>query len=239
MNLGVDVEVTGLCRRFGGKVILDQLNLSCRAGEFVAIVGRSGSGKSTFLRLLAGLDRPDDGDVRVEGKVLTGLCPSSRMMFQDSRLLPWLRVGDNAGLGLPKSERKRSLELLGQVGLADRVTDWPAILSGGQKQRVALARSLAAAPRLLLLDEPLGSLDALTRLEMQQLIETLVKESGATTILITHDVEEAVALADRVILLAKGRLAHEWEIDLPRPRDRSGQGYVNLTRQILGKVLVE
>jgi sulfonate transport system ATP-binding protein len=158
-------------------------------------------------------------------------------MFQDGRLLPWLRVGENVGLSPCKVDRDRVVEMLRHVGLADRIDDWPSRLSGGQKQRVALARALAAEPQLLLLDEPLGSLDALTRFEMQMLIESLLQQSSATTILVTHDVDEAVAMADRVVLLEDGRAAEEWTINLARPRDRGNIAFPKLTQQILSRVM--
>jgi sulfonate transport system ATP-binding protein len=239
VTLGVAVEALGIHRRFSSKQVLNDLNFSARPGEFVAIVGRSGSGKSTLLRLLAGLDRADRGAIRVGGQQLTGLCRLARVMFQDGRLLPWLRVGENVGLGLSNSDRSSVGEMLNSVGLADRTDDWPAALSGGQKQRVALARALAARPGLLLLDEPLGSLDALTRLDMQRLIEALWQHSGTTAVLITHDVDEAVVLADRVVLLAQGRTAMEWPIDLPRPRDRADPAFSVLVQTILRSVMEE
>jgi sulfonate transport system ATP-binding protein len=218
-------------------VVLAGLDFAAAPGEFVAVVGRSGSGKSTLLRLLAGLDRPDAGEVRLGGEVPRGPWPAARVMFQDGRLLPWLRVGGNVTLGLPGGSAARAAEVLATVGLADRTGDWPAALSGGQRQRVALARALAALPRLLLLDEPLGSLDALTRLEMQQLVERLWRESGFTAVLITHHVEEAVALADRVVLLAGGRSTSEWVNHLPRPRDRGDVRFTALVQQILAAVM--
>jgi sulfonate transport system ATP-binding protein len=237
MNPGVAIEAIGVHRRFGSHVVLDDLRLAAEAGEFVAIVGRSGGGKSTLLRLFAGLDRPDRGAIRVGGKKLTGLCFSARMMFQDGRLLPWLRVGDNVGIGLSDPDRGYIRQMLNHVALANRIDDWPAELSGGQKQRVALARALAAHPGLLLLDEPLGSLDALTRLDMQRLIESLWLESGSTAVLVTHDVDEAVALADRVILLSEGCAASEWTVDLPRPRDRTNPRFSALAHTILQRVM--
>src|SRR5580658_6649530 len=209
---GVSVIASGIAKSFGAKTVLQGLDLRASAGEFVAIVGRSGCGKSTLLRLLAGLDRADSGTIRIGGEALDGPCSLARMMFQDGRLLPWMRVGENIGLGLSNLDRGLIAGMLRNVGLADRIDDWPGILSGGQKQRVALARALAARPRLLLLDEPLGSLDALTRLDMQRLIESLWQQSRPTAILVTHDVDEAVALADRVILLAQGCAIHEWSV---------------------------
>ena len=237
MRPGVEIEAVGVHRQFGAHVVLNDLNLAATPGEFVAIVGRSGGGKSTLLRLFAGLDRPDRGAIRVGGDQLHGLCNSARMMFQDGRLLPWLRVGENVGIGLSNPDRGRIHEILSAVGLEERIDDWPAKLSGGQKQRVALARALAARPSLLLLDEPLGSLDALTRLEMQRLIESLWQRSSATAMLVTHDVDEAVALADRVILLNEGRAAGEWSVHLARPRDRANPAFSALAQAILRCVM--
>jgi sulfonate transport system ATP-binding protein len=237
MRPGVTVEAAGIHRQFGAHVVLNDLNLSAAPGEFVAIVGRSGGGKSTLLRLFAGVDRPDRGAIRVGGAPLNGLCSSARMMFQDGRLLPWLRVGENVGIGLSNPDRGRIREMLSAVGQVERIDDWPAKLSGGQKQRVALARALIARPGLLLLDEPLGSLDALTRLEMQRLIESLWQQSSATGMLVTHDVDEAVALADRVVLLHEGRAAGEWAVNLARPRDRANPAFSALAQTILGCVL--
>ncbi len=237
MSPGVDIEASGIRRAFGSKVVLAGLDIAAAPGEFVVVVGRSGCGKSTLLRLLAGLDKPDDGEVRVGGEPLRGLYPAARVVFQDGRLLPWLRVGANVALGLSSRETHRAAEVLAEVGLAERSHDWPAILSGGQRQRVALARALAASPRLLLLDEPLGSLDALTRLEMQRLLERLWQRAGFTSVLITHDVEEAVALGNRVIHLANGRVLGEWVVDLPRPRPRGNAQFTELVQHILETVM--
>jgi sulfonate transport system ATP-binding protein len=237
MNRGVAVEANRVHRRFGSNVALNDFNFTAGPGEFVAIVGRSGSGKSTLLRLLGGLDRVNSGAIRIGGDDLNGLCRLARMVFQDGRLLPWMRVGENVGVGLTNPDRSRILEMLHHVGLADRIDDWPAILSGGQKQRVALARALAARPALLLLDEPLGSLDALTRIEMQRLIESLWRQSGTTAILVTHDVDEAVALADRIILLERGCAVEEWRVTLARPRDRVNPAFPALAQAILKSVM--
>jgi sulfonate transport system ATP-binding protein len=155
-------------------------------------------------------------------------------MFQDARLLPWKRVKDNITLGLRGAD---ALGVLRQVGLADRALDWPARLSGGQRQRVALARALIHDPQLLLLDEPLGALDALTRIGMQGLIETLWRERRFTALLVTHDVQEAVALADRVVLIEDGRIALDLRIDLPRPRERGSAAFAALEARILDRVL--
>jgi sulfonate transport system ATP-binding protein len=237
MKSGVSVQATGVHRRFGAKIVLNDLSFEAAPGEFVVIVGRSGCGKSTLLRAFAGLDSPDRGSISIGGEKLSGLCASARVMFQDGRLLPWMRVGDNVGLGLSNQSRARILEFLDRVGLADRIDDWPSILSGGQKQRVALARALAAEPGLLLLDEPLGSLDALTRLDMQRLIESLWRQVGSTAILVTHDVDEAITLGDRIIHLAHGRTADEWRVDLPRPRNRASKAFTSLAQTILSSVM--
>ncbi|HEX8884159.1 MAG TPA: ATP-binding cassette domain-containing protein, partial [Noviherbaspirillum sp.] len=219
---GVALTLHGLSKSYGGRPVLRGADLSIAAGEFIAVVGRSGCGKSTLLRLVAGLERPDEGGVLFEG----GTIPDTRVMFQDARLLPWRRVRDNVTLGLPRGAD--AALALRQVGLEDRARDWPAVLSGGQRQRVALARALAHDPQLLLLDEPLGALDALTRIDMQQLIEKLWQARGFTALLVTHDVQEAVALADRVLLIEDGRIALDQRIDLPRPRSRGNPQFAQL-----------
>ncbi|WP_242040461.1 ATP-binding cassette domain-containing protein [Anabaena subtropica] len=208
---GSQLNILGLNKVFGNKTVLNSLNLEVAPGEFIAIVGRSGCGKSTLLRLVSGLDKPTTGGILLDGEPLRKLSQSVRVMFQDPRLLPWKRVIDNVGLGLQENWRAKATWVLEQVGLKDRAGEWPYVLSGGQRQRVALARALVSQPHLLLLDEPLGALDALTRLEMQHLIEDLWQERGFTAFLVTHDVEEAVALADRVIVIEDGRVA----LDLP------------------------
>ncbi|MGN6831323.1 ATP-binding cassette domain-containing protein [Paucibacter sp. M5-1] len=228
---GVALRLEGLSKRYGERQVLQALDLQIWPGEFVAIVGRSGCGKSTLLRLLAGLEAPTAGTVG-------GLAGNdTRFMFQDARLLPWARVVDNVALGLPGPDaRDRAATALAQVGLAERGGDWPARLSGGQRQRVALARALVHAPRLLLLDEPLGALDALTRIEMQALIEGLWLRHGFTALLVTHDVSEAVALADRVLLIEDGRVALDERIPLPRPRQH-GPAFAALEQRLLDRVL--
>jgi sulfonate transport system ATP-binding protein len=227
----------GLSKRYGQREVLRQAQLNIEPGQFVAIVGRSGCGKSTLLRLVAGLEKASAGSIAVDEKPLAGLSDDTRIMFQDARLLPWKRVIDNVALGLPKSQRAAAAEVLAKVGLADRENDWPARLSGGQRQRVSLARALVHQPRLLLLDEPLGALDALTRIEMHRLIEGLWLSSGFTALLVTHDVQEAVALADRVILIEDGRIALDQTIDLPRPRSHGDAGFAALEKRILDRVL--
>jgi sulfonate transport system ATP-binding protein len=218
--------------------VLDGITLTIEPGEFVAIVGRSGCGKSTLLRLVAGLETADGGSLALDGRPLAAARTDLRIMFQDARLLPWKRVIDNIALGLKGAEgRRRALQALQQVGLADRAQDWPAVLSGGQRQRVALARALVHRPRLLLLDEPLGALDALTRIEMQSLIESLWREHGFTAVLVTHDVTEAVALADRVLLIEDHRVALDQPIALPRPRSRGDPGFAAVDERVLRRVL--
>jgi sulfonate transport system ATP-binding protein len=234
---GVPVELWDVTKSFDANVVLRKVALRVEPGEFVAIVGKSGCGKSTLLRLVAGLERPTRGAVLVDRNEVREAGGITRYMFQDARLLPWKRVLDNVALGLPRRERAQAQRALEQVGLSDRADDWPAILSGGQRQRVALARALVSRPSLLLLDEPLGALDALTRLEMQQLIETLWRERGFTALLVTHDVEEAVALADRVVVIAEGSVVGDYLIDLPRPRRRLGAQFDSLKAEILDQVM--
>jgi sulfonate transport system ATP-binding protein len=234
---GVDVEIHGLSKNYNGKQVLHNLDLSLHRGEFVAIVGRSGCGKSTLLRHLIGLEQADSGTVLVNGEEHTNLNPDIRMMFQEDRLLPWKTVLANVGLGLSGKWRITAGAALADVGLAERANDWPAVLSGGQKQRVALARALAHSPQFLLLDEPMGALDALTRLEMQKLIERIWTEKGFTTLLVTHDVGEAVTLADRVILLESGVVAHAVEVPMPRPRRRGSPEFVRLESEVLDWIM--
>ncbi|MES2832613.1 MAG: ATP-binding cassette domain-containing protein [Pseudomonadota bacterium] len=229
---GTAVHAQALDKSFGARQVLRGVDLTIEAGEFVVVIGHSGCGKSTLLRLLAGLESPDAGTVRFgEGEVF----PETRVMFQDSRLLPWKRVEENVALGLPRGRDVGPA--LRQVGLEDRAREWPAVLSGGQRQRVALARALVHDPQLLLLDEPLGALDALTRIEMQQMIENLWLARGFTALLVTHDVQEAVALADRVVLIEDGCITLDCKIDLPRPRARGNPRFAELEEKILARVL--
>lgn len=224
-SLGAEVSVSGLEKRFGGNTVLSRLDLTIRRGEFVSIVGKSGCGKSTLLRLITGLDTPTEGVVQVDGHSPTLRSSEIRLMFQEPRLLPWATVIDNVIVGLPEAgpaadKRRRAEAALAEVQLADKADEWPSRLSGGQRQRVALARALVSQPRLLASDEPLGALDALTRLVMQDLILQVKRDEHFTALLVTHDVAEAVALSDRVIVLDHGRVAHEVVIDLPHPRPR-------------------
>lgn len=238
MAHGVRLDIGGVCHRYGERDVLCDLDLDVAASEFVAVVGRSGSGKTTLLRLLAGLEVPTQGTILQDGASLTSLNRRARLMFQEARLLPWARVSGNVSLGLSAAHASRVSWALEQVGLGDRAGDWPATLSGGQQQRVALARALAGSPGLLLLDEPLGALDALTRIEMQALVEQVWQASGFTAVLVTHDVEEAVTLADRVVVVDHGRIARAIEIPLPRPRHRNMPRYGELSEEILNHILV-
>jgi sulfonate transport system ATP-binding protein len=231
---GVAVELKQVSKRYGERTVLSDFALSIERGSFVTIVGRSGCGKSTLLRLVAGLEPIDAGTLEkrgAHGQIET------RIMFQDARLLPWKTVLQNVMLGLPKTARDEALAVLTDVGLADRANDWPAELSGGQRQRVALARALIHKPELLLLDEPLGALDALTRIEMHGLIERLWRERGFTALLVTHDVHEAVALGDRIVLIEQGRIALDRPVALPRPRARGSAAFAALEDSVLQRVL--
>jgi len=236
------IEARGLSKGFGGKRVLNGFDLNVRAGEFVAIVGRSGCGKSTLLRLLAGLDVADAGRIGFGEGDGGGDGSLVRVMFQEPRLLPWASVIANVEVGVgaaryEKSARRRALEALEEVGLADRAGDWPAVLSGGQKQRVALARALVSRPRFLAFDEPLGALDALTRIEMQALLEKVWRREGFTAILVTHDVAEAVTLADRIVIIENGVAAREIAVNLERPRHRGAPGFGALEEIILGRLI--
>ena len=235
---GVPLDLRGVGRRFGAKTVLDGVDLHIRAGQFVAVIGKSGCGKSTLLRLLAGLDTPSAG--LIDTGAGEGANPA-RIMFQEPRLLPWKRVLANVEVGLPSAVKgreraDRARVILAEVGLEDRAGEWPSVLSGGQKQRVALARALASRPRFLALDEPLGALDALTRIEMQALLERVWLEQGFTAVLVTHDVSEALALADRVVLIDHGRIALDLNVPLPRPRRRGSAELAHLEGQILDRL---
>ncbi|WP_420146455.1 ABC transporter ATP-binding protein [Sphingobium sp.] len=202
------VRLRGFTRRFGANTIIDGLDLDIAPGEFIALLGRSGSGKTTLLRTLAGLDEVRGQDVEV---------PDSRaVVFQDARLLPWKPVWKNVSLGLKGEVRERAENALKEVGLGHRIDAWPLTLSGGEAQRVALARALVREPQLLLLDEPFAALDALTRYRMHDLVLSLWRRHRPAVLIVTHDVEEAIALSDRVLVLDKGRIVAEERIVAPR-----------------------
>jgi sulfonate transport system ATP-binding protein len=233
--VGAPVAVRELSVAFGQNQVLDRLSLSIAPGEFVAIVGRSGCGKSTLLRAIMGLVQPGGGTIEVDRA-------AARLVFQDPRLLPWATVRDNVAVGAPaaldRDTRDRLIDArLAEVGLADKAEEWPAALSGGQRQRVALARALISRPRLLALDEPLGALDALTRIEMQDLVETVWAAEGFSALLVTHDVGEAVALADRIVVLEAGRVALDVPIPVARPRRHGDPELAALEGLILDRLL--
>jgi sulfonate transport system ATP-binding protein len=229
------VQLRGVGKQYGERTVLSGFDLSIERGSFVAIVGRSGCGKSTLLRLVAGLEKANSGVL--ENRTVDGAPLDTRIMFQDARLLPWKSVLHNVMLGLGRSAREEARAVLAEVGLLERANDWPAQLSGGQRQRVALARALVHRPQLLLLDEPLGALDALTRIEMHALIERLWREHRFTALLVTHDVHEAVALGDRILLIEEGRIALDQPVPLARPRARASTGFAALEEHVLQRVL--
>jgi sulfonate transport system ATP-binding protein len=221
---GAVASVRGLIRRFGDRTVLDGLDLDIARGEFVALLGRSGSGKSTLLRALAGLD-PADG-LRVHGTVAVA--------FQEPRLIPWKRVAANVALGLGGTDpRTRAREALTEVGLAERAQAWPLTLSGGEAQRASLARALVRDPDLLLLDEPFSALDALTRITIHRLVLDLWTRHRPGVLLVTHDVDEALLLADRVLVLDDGRIAHQTRVPPARPRHRDHPDLVALRSTLL------
>ncbi|MYS95008.1 MULTISPECIES: ABC transporter ATP-binding protein [Streptomyces] len=226
------VHVEGLTRSFDGRAVIDDLRLDVRPGEFVALLGRSGCGKSTLLRILAGLDRDIEGTVLVPRR--------KAVAFQAPRLMPWKKVWRNVLLGLPgKPERAVAEQALDEVGLGHRSAAWPKTLSGGEAQRASLARALVREPDLLLLDEPFGALDALTRIKAQRLVGELWQRRGCAVLLVTHDVEEAVLLADRVLVMDGGVIAHEQRIDLDRPRDITDPRFAALRAGLLERLGVE
>ncbi|SHO43303.1 ABC transporter ATP-binding protein [Anaerocolumna xylanovorans] len=217
---GYKIELKNVKKRFGQCEVLEDVSLTIESGEFVAIVGHSGCGKSTLLRMIAGLDVPTEGTILVNEKEVTGVNSQVRFLFQEARLLPWKSVIANVIIGTPDKNEATAAQSLERVGLINKKHEWPKVLSGGQKQRVSLARALAGRPNVLLLDEPLGALDAFTRLDMQELIEKLWLEQGFTGILVTHDVSEAVKLANRVILMEDKEITLDMKISLPRPRQK-------------------
>jgi sulfonate transport system ATP-binding protein len=221
------VRLRNFTRRFGTNTVLNGINLEIAEGEFVALLGRSGSGKTTLLRTLAGLDPVREGGAEI---------PASRaVVFQEPRLLPWKRVWENVLIGLDhktlggaRAARDLALRALREVELQQRADAWPATLSGGEAQRAALARALVREPKLLLLDEPFASLDALTRIRMHSLVLALWQTHRPAVLLVTHDVDEAIALADRVLVLAEGKLIVERNISLPRKRNASSPEFAAL-----------
>ena len=220
----MELIINNLSKRFGEKLILDHLSFSMKSGDFMALVGSSGSGKSTILRLIAGLDQPSSGSVTVDGTPVSGPGPDRGMVFQKYSLYPWLNAADNVAFGMRLQRMKaaeikeRTAYFLEVVGLSDAATKLPRELSGGMQQRVAIARALATNPSILLLDEPFGALDLQIRESMQDFLLKLWQRTGLTVLLITHDVEEALVLAQRVHVLAPnpGRIIQSLDVDLDK-----------------------
>lgn len=233
---GYSIKIENVEKKFGEHTVLKDINLEMEAGEFVAIVGKSGCGKSTLLRLISNLDQPTSGKILVTDAEGAEQKEGIKFLFQEARLLPWKKVWKNIALVSEDKSRESAIQALKAVMLEDKADQWPDTLSGGQKQRVSLARALSSKPRVLLLDEPLGALDALTRIDMQVLIEKLWKENGFTVILVTHDVSEAVYLADRVILIEEGEITMNEKISLARPRERD-TSFAYYEDKILNRVL--
>jgi sulfonate transport system ATP-binding protein len=228
------VTVSHVSKAFGPRTVLHDVSLTIPAGGFVSIVGRSGCGKSTLLRLMVGLDAPTAGTIETGGA-------QSRLVFQEPRLLPWAKVEVNVAVGLGRevttaADSDAVRQALEYVGLGDRGGAWPAQLSGGQKQRVALARALVSQPGFLALDEPFGALDALTRIDMQLLLERVWQAQGFTGVLVTHDVAEAVLMGDRVVLIDGGRIALDVVVDIPRPRRRGDPRLGEIEAQVLDRL---
>ncbi|NIK01278.1 ATP-binding cassette domain-containing protein [Xanthomonas cannabis] len=236
-DTGLPLSLRGIGKRYGDSEVLRGIDLQIAPGACVAVVGRSGCGKSTLLRVIAGLEAADSGTVESGAAPLAAQRDAVRLMFQDARLLPWKRVIDNVALGLGRAGRMQAQAALDAVGLGTRGGDWPAALSGGQRQRVALARALVHRPRLLLLDEPLGALDALTRIEMQQLIVQLWRRYGFTLVLVTHDVAEACALADRIVVVEQGQVGLDVAVPVAHPRAPGSPALAAIQAQVLSRLL--
>jgi sulfonate transport system ATP-binding protein len=235
---GLGLSIRGLVKAFDGEPVIRGIDLDIPAGQSVAIIGKSGCGKSTLLRLIMGLETPTSGTIRREGP---DAGTSARFIFQEPRLLPWATVLDNVAVGLGRTasrgdRREAARRALAEVALDGRGDAWPSVLSGGQKQRVSLARALVSRPRLLALDEPLGALDALTRIAMQGLVERVWQQQRFTALLVTHDVSEAITLADRILLIEDGRIALDLDVALARPRRRGSPALAALEQRVLDRL---
>lgn len=227
------ISIKNINKTYNNVTALHDVNLDINQGEFIALVGMSGGGKSTLLRLIAGLEQPTAGSITIDQ---AGSKSLMRVMFQEDRLLPWMSVLDNLSFGSKdKNTKAHAQELLELVELGDYANQYPTQLSGGQKQRVALARALMSHPQILLLDEPLGALDALTRRKMQDLILDICQKQNLTTILVTHDVEEAARMADRIIVMKNS--TNSYEEDCPKNRNAGQIGIV--ADRVLGEILDE
>ncbi|MEO5805611.1 ATP-binding cassette domain-containing protein [Devosia sp.] len=238
---GVGIRLRGVTKSFGTVPVLTGIDLDVPEGQFLAIVGKSGCGKSTLLRLLVGLDEVTGGSIEFLDEAGQATEPNARIVFQEPRLLPWASVLDNVAVGLGETVPQRqgrglAQAALGEVQLSEKSGEWPARLSGGQRQRVALGRAMVSHPEFLAMDEPLGALDALTRITMQALIERVWAEQRFTALFVTHDVTEAVALADRVIVLDEGHIALDITVDHPRPRQRGTASLAALEAQLLAAI---
>ena len=243
-----ELHIRGLAKRYaspqaqGGELqVLQVIDLHVPAGQFLSIVGASGCGKSTLLRLVLGLDDQYEGRIALDGRPIAGTGPERGIVFQDHRLFPWLNVEQNVAVALknaplsPKAKRDTVREHIELVGLQDFIDAYPHQISGGMAQRVAIARGLVNRPRVLLLDEPLGALDALTRVRLQGELQNIWAKEKITMILVTHDVDEAVFLGDRVVVMQPnpGRIRRILDIDLPRPRNRSDSRFIALRDDVL------
>jgi sulfonate transport system ATP-binding protein len=232
------LEISALSKRFDGAPALEAIEFSVSPGEIVAILGTSGSGKSTLLRLVGGIEPASSGEISLDGKIVSGPSPKLGFVFQEPRLMPWLRVRDNVAFGLgalPRAQQRALADTaLDQVGLADAARSWPRQLSGGMAQRVAIARALVTRPEVLLLDEPFSALDAFTRLSLQEHLLDIWRIDRPTMLFVTHDIDEALMLADRVVVLLgkPGKIRRDERIGLPRPR-RRGDPFLSRWRERL------
>jgi len=238
--MSANVSIDFITHRFKGQraPTLQDVQLTIHPGEQVALIGRSGCGKSTLLHMLAGLLMPSEGCVHIRGHMVTRPSAKWNMMFQKPSLYPWMSVRENAELGLlfaGKRDAHKISRLLDMVGLADKADANVQSLSGGQQQRVALARSLATSPELLLLDEPFSALDAFTRAALQDEVARIARQEKLTLVIVTHDIDEAVAMADRVLIMAAnpGRIVGELAVDLPAPRDRASSAFSRAREQLM------